>query len=144
MTKARGDLPDTSADLSEAARAVVRDAGDPRTDAYLAALGLVDSPAPPAVPVAAEPAPATAAAEPAPATAAAPVETPVAVIAAEQLALPVAPSVDPDLATLRARVAGLEADLAAAASRVRVLGVALAIATVGVVVLAALLVSRPA
>jgi hypothetical protein len=135
MTKARGDLPDTSADLSEAARAVVRDAGDPRTDAYLAALGLVDSPAPPAVP---------AAAEPAPATAAAPVETPVAVIAAEQLALPVAPSVDPDLATLRARVARLEADLAAAASRVRVLGVALAIATVGVVVLAALLVSRPA
>ena len=40
MTKARTDQTDTSADLSEAARAVVRDAGDPRIDAHLRALGL--------------------------------------------------------------------------------------------------------
>ena len=137
MTKARGDLPDTNADLSEAARAVVRDAGDPRTDAYLTALGLVDAPAPDA--------------EPAVAETALPVETPppvaapvVAPVAAEQLALPVAPASDPEVATLRARVADLEAQLAAAASRARMLGVALAIAVVAVVVLVALVVSRPA
>lgn len=46
MTKARGDQPDRSEDLSEAARAVVRDAGDPRIDAHLAALGLGPDPAP--------------------------------------------------------------------------------------------------
>ena len=123
MTKARGDLPDSSADLSEAARAVVRDAGDPRTDAYLAALGLVDAPDPEVEPIQA------------------PAATPTA---AEQLALPVAPTVDPELAVGQARIAGLEEELAAAARRVRVLGIALAIAVAGVVVLVALLVSRPA
>lgn len=48
MTKARRAEPDEAAvDLSAAARAVVRDPGDPRIDAHLAALGLADD-APPA------------------------------------------------------------------------------------------------
>jgi hypothetical protein len=41
MTEERGDDPvRTSAELSAAARAIVRDPGDPRIDAHLAALGL--------------------------------------------------------------------------------------------------------
>ena len=44
MTKARVDQPATADDLSEAARAVVRDAGDPRIDAHLRALGLAPDP----------------------------------------------------------------------------------------------------
>lgn len=56
MTKAHGDEIATSADLSDAARAVVRDAGDPRIDAHLAALGLLpDSPARLTEPTLAEP-----------------------------------------------------------------------------------------
>jgi hypothetical protein len=46
MTKPRADQADPTPDLSEAARAVVRDPGDPRTDAFLAALGLGDDPKP--------------------------------------------------------------------------------------------------
>src|SRR5215216_2952034 len=48
MTKARrSDAEEPQVDLSGAARAVVRDPGDPRIDAHLAALGLTedDSPA---------------------------------------------------------------------------------------------------
>jgi hypothetical protein len=44
----RDDAARASADLSAAARAVVRDPGDPRIDAHLAALGLADDSAPPA------------------------------------------------------------------------------------------------
>ena len=41
MTKERRpETEDASVDLTEAARAVVRDPGDPRIDAHLAALGL--------------------------------------------------------------------------------------------------------
>lgn len=40
MTKAASDRADSNNELSEAARAVVRDQGDPRIDAHLAALGL--------------------------------------------------------------------------------------------------------
>ena len=41
MTKERRpEADDASVDLTEAARAVVRDPGDPRIDAHLAALGL--------------------------------------------------------------------------------------------------------
>ncbi|HEX5827808.1 MAG TPA: hypothetical protein VFY23_09830 [Candidatus Limnocylindrales bacterium] len=46
MTKPRAAQADPTPDLSEAARAVVRDPGDPRTDAFLAALGLGDEPTP--------------------------------------------------------------------------------------------------
>jgi hypothetical protein len=46
MTKPRAAQADSTPDLSEAARAVVRDPGDPRTDAFLAALGLGDDPPP--------------------------------------------------------------------------------------------------
>ena len=43
MTEERRDDPPRSpADLSAAARAIVRDPGDPRIDAHLAALGLGD------------------------------------------------------------------------------------------------------
>ena len=57
MTKARGEELATTADLSDAARAVVRDAGDPRIDAHLAALGLLpDAPAPLNAPTATTPA----------------------------------------------------------------------------------------
>ena len=45
MTKARDDQTATAEDLSESARAVVRDAGDPRIDAHLRALGLAPEPA---------------------------------------------------------------------------------------------------
>jgi hypothetical protein len=46
MTNRQTDPSDSSAALSEAARAVVRDAGDPRIDVHLAALGLgPDAPA---------------------------------------------------------------------------------------------------
>lgn len=38
--KARSESEQAPADLTEAARAVVRDPGDPRIDAHLAALGL--------------------------------------------------------------------------------------------------------
>ncbi len=47
MTEERRDEPArTPADLSAAARAIVRDPGDPRIDAHLAALGLGDDNAP--------------------------------------------------------------------------------------------------
>jgi hypothetical protein len=47
MTDERRDEPaDAPTDLSAAARAIVRDPGDPRIDAHLAALGLGDDPAP--------------------------------------------------------------------------------------------------
>ena len=45
-TSSRAAQPPTDAELSEAARAVVHDAGDPRIDAHLAALGLGPDPAP--------------------------------------------------------------------------------------------------
>ena len=45
-TSSRAAQPQTDAELSEAARAVVHDAGDPRIDAHLAALGLGPDPAP--------------------------------------------------------------------------------------------------
>ena len=45
-TSSRPAQPDADAELSEAARAVVHDAGDPRIDAHLAALGLGPDPAP--------------------------------------------------------------------------------------------------
>ena len=48
VSKARNDQPDASTELSEAARAVVRDQGDPRIDAHLAALGLAPDSEPPA------------------------------------------------------------------------------------------------
>ena len=47
MTKAHVDQSATTDDLSEAARAVVRDAGDPRIDAHLRALGLGPDPVDP-------------------------------------------------------------------------------------------------
>ena len=47
MTRSRTAPPESQSDLSEAARAVVHDAGDPRIDAHLAALGLGPDPAPP-------------------------------------------------------------------------------------------------
>ena len=138
MTKARGDLPDTNADLSEAARAVVRDAGDPRTDAYLAALGLVDGPAP------------EAATSPLPPADLVPAPTPAQ--EAEQLSFamgaiePAAPAPstdDAEVATLRARVAELEGALAASAGRTRILAVAVAVALIAVVVLLAALLANP-
>jgi len=47
MTKARrSDAEEPQVDLSGAARAVVRDPGDPRIDAHLAALGLTDEESP--------------------------------------------------------------------------------------------------
>jgi len=46
MTKSRAAQSQPEADLSEAARAVVHDPGDPRIDAHLAALGLGPDPAP--------------------------------------------------------------------------------------------------
>ena len=46
MTKTRDDQADRTAELSEAARAAVRDPGDPRIDAHLAALGLAPDSAP--------------------------------------------------------------------------------------------------
>jgi hypothetical protein len=47
MTKARRpDVDEAPVDLSDAARAVVRDPGDPRIDAHLAALGLTEGDAP--------------------------------------------------------------------------------------------------
>jgi hypothetical protein len=47
MTKARRpDADEAPVDLSDAARAVVRDPGDPRIDAHLAALGLTEDDAP--------------------------------------------------------------------------------------------------
>ena len=57
MTNARTDQPDAATDLSEAARAVVRDAGDPRIDAHLRALGLsLEADDPPAQSLPVEPA----------------------------------------------------------------------------------------
>ena len=47
MTKARADQSANPADLSESARAVVHDAGDPRIDAHLRALGLAPDPGKP-------------------------------------------------------------------------------------------------
>ena len=49
MAKTTSRSPQThaEAELSEAARAVVRDQGDPRIDVHLAALGLGADPAPP-------------------------------------------------------------------------------------------------
>jgi tetrahydromethanopterin S-methyltransferase subunit F len=44
--ESRDDRPQAPADLSAAARAIVRDPGDPRIDAHLAALGLGDENAP--------------------------------------------------------------------------------------------------
>jgi hypothetical protein len=46
MTRSRPAQSQSEADLSEAARAVVHDEGDPRIDAHLAALGLGPGPAP--------------------------------------------------------------------------------------------------
>ena len=49
MTEERRDDPvRTPAELSAAARATVRDPGDPRIDAHLAALGLAEDSPPPA------------------------------------------------------------------------------------------------
>ena len=45
-TTSRSPQSHAEAELSEAARAVVRDQGDPRIDVHLAALGLGDDPAP--------------------------------------------------------------------------------------------------
>jgi len=55
MTKARAPHAASPDELSESARAVVHDAGDPRIDAHLRALGLADDPV--ALPVAPTPAP---------------------------------------------------------------------------------------
>ena len=113
MTKARTDQPDASTDLSEAARAVVRDAGDPRIDAHLRALGLaMDEDG-----------------------------APVQVAEAAPLVPVMAP--EPAAAVeLRGRVTELEAALAASASRVRLLTGALVAAGVAIVVLGALLIVR--
>jgi hypothetical protein len=46
LTKTRDDQADRTAELSEAARAAVRDPGDPRIDAHIAALGLGPDPTP--------------------------------------------------------------------------------------------------
>jgi hypothetical protein len=128
MTKARGDQPDKSADLSEAARAAVRDPGDPRIDAHLAALGLGPDPAPQA-PEAPTREPAARAEPAAHAEPAAP-------------ALPATPATPPEVAALRTRVDDLDAALAAARRQVRWLGVALVVALAASVVLILLLVGR--
>jgi hypothetical protein len=138
MSKARGDLPDSTADLSEAARAVVRDAGDPRTDAYLAALGLVDAPA------TAEPQPVV----DVPAAALEPAREP----KAEQLSFAM-PAAEPvastsaadaaELARLTARVAELEGSLTSAASRARTLTIAVVILVIAVAALLILQVAIP-
>jgi hypothetical protein len=117
MTRTRDDQPETAADLSEAARAAVRDSGDPRIDAHLAALGLGPDPTP-----VMDEAPAP---EPVPAP-----------LVAPDPALPAADDI-------RDRLVSVEADLAATRRRTRVLGGVLAISLIANVVLALLLVSRP-
>jgi len=137
MSKARGDLPDSTADLSEAARAVVRDAGDPRTDAYLAALGLVDAPAP-------------AAPQPAvdePAAAPEPARTPKAerlsfAMPAAEPAATTSPADAAELAALRSRIAELEASLTSAATRARALTIAVVILVIAVAALLVLQVAK--
>ena len=127
MTKARADQADPAAELSEAARAVVRDAGDPRIDAHLRALGLTmeDAEAP--------------AAEDLPAEASAAGEPPAELPAARAESLPAVVPAGRSSIELEHRVSELE--LALASSRQRLTWVtALFVATIVVaVVLAALL-----
>jgi hypothetical protein len=137
MSKARGDLPDPTADLSEAARAVVRDAGDPRTDAYLAALGLVDAPAP----AAPQPAVDERAAAPEPARTPKAEQLSFAMPAAES-AVSASAAAAAELAALRSRIAELEASLASAASRARTMTIAVVILVIAVTALLVLQVAN--
>jgi hypothetical protein len=132
MTSDRSDAPDRGSDLSEAARAAVRDAGDPRIDAHLRALGLAPDPAP-ASPT--EPAPAPSAEATAGVTAEA---------APEDLRRVPGPTASGELAGLLDRVAGLERDLAASERRVRWLVAGLLVSLAGLVGSVLLLLGRAA
>jgi hypothetical protein len=127
MTKARADQADPAAELSEAARAVVRDAGDPRIDAHLRALGLTmeDAEAPGAEEL---PAGAPAAEAPHGGLPAAEAESQPAVVPAERSSI-----------ELEQRVSELELALASARQRLTWVTALLVATIVVAVVLAALL-----
>jgi len=122
MTKARADQADPAAELSEAARAVVRDAGDPRIDAHLRALGLtMDDAEPPGAE--------------APAAEELPAELPAARAESQPAVVPVGRS----SIELEQRVSELELALASARQRLTWVTALLVATIVVAVVLAALL-----